>query len=89
VELEPPIESGYATRARLEGARRGDRRSDRLPKRARAQLRKRKRRLPRLIPSVPTRLLYGDHVEGRGKDFFAVACAHDLEGIVGKLASGR
>jgi ATP-dependent DNA ligase len=38
---------------------------------------------------VPTRLLYGDHVEGRGKDFFAVACAHDLEGIVGKLASGR
>ena len=32
-------------------------------------LRERKRRLPRLIPSVPTRLLYVDHVEGRGKDF--------------------
>jgi ATP-dependent DNA ligase len=25
----------------------------------------------------------------RGSDFFEVACAHDLEGIVGKLASGR
>ena len=30
-----------------------------------------------------------DHVEARGRDFFEVACAHDLEGIVGKLASGR
>jgi ATP-dependent DNA ligase len=45
--------------------------------------------LRRLIPSVPTRLLYVDHVQARGKDFFEVACAHDLEGIVGKLASGR
>jgi ATP-dependent DNA ligase len=26
---------------------------------------------------------------GSGADFFEVACAHDLEGIVGKLASGR
>ena len=49
----------------------------------------RKRRLRRLIPSVPTRLLYVDHVEARGRDFFEVACAHDLEGIVAKLASGR
>ena len=38
---------------------------------------------------MPTRLLYVDHVEGRGRDFFDVACAHDLEGIVGKLATGR
>jgi ATP-dependent DNA ligase len=30
-----------------------------------------------------------DHVQARGRDFFRVACAHDLEGIVGKLASGR
>src|SRR5215211_6135330 len=36
----------------------------------------RKRRLRRLIPSVPTRLLYVDHVKGRGRDFFEVACAH-------------
>jgi ATP-dependent DNA ligase len=49
----------------------------------------RKRRLRRLIPSVPTRVLYVDHVEARGRDFFKVACTHDLEGIVGKLASGQ
>ncbi len=49
----------------------------------------RKRRLRQLIPSVPTRLLYVDHVQTCGRDFFQVACAHDLEGIVGKLASGR
>ena len=42
----------------------------------------RKQRLRKLIPSVPTRLLYVDHVEARGRDFFEVACAHDLEGIV-------
>jgi ATP-dependent DNA ligase len=41
------------------------------------------------IPSVLTRLLYVDHVQARGRDFFKVACAHDLEGMVGKLASGR
>ena len=46
-------------------------------------LAERKRRLRRLIPSVPTRLLYVDHVEARGRDFFQVACAHDLEGIGG------
>ena len=49
----------------------------------------RKRRLRRLIPSVRTRPLYVDHLEARGRDFFEVACARDLEGIVGKLASGR
>jgi ATP-dependent DNA ligase len=38
---------------------------------------------------VPTRVPYVDHVQARGRDFFRVACAHDLEGIVGKLASGR
>jgi ATP-dependent DNA ligase len=42
-----------------------------------------------LIPSVPTRLMYVDHVLARGKDLFDVACLHHLEGIVGKLASGR
>jgi bifunctional non-homologous end joining protein LigD len=46
-------------------------------------------RLRRLIPSVPTQLLYVDHVLARGRDFFEVASEHDLEGIVGKLASGR
>ena len=49
----------------------------------------RKRRLRQLIPSVPTRLLYVDHIKARGRDFFKVACAHDLEGIVAKPANGR
>ena len=49
----------------------------------------RKRRLRRLIPSVPTRLLYVDHIQARGRNFFDVACAHDLEGIVAKPANGR
>jgi bifunctional non-homologous end joining protein LigD len=48
----------------------------------------RKRRLRRLIPSVPTRLLYVDHIQARGTAFFAVACAHDIEGIVAKPANG-
>jgi bifunctional non-homologous end joining protein LigD len=42
----------------------------------------RKRRLRQLIPSVLTRLLYVDHFKARGRDFFKVACAHDLEDIV-------
>jgi bifunctional non-homologous end joining protein LigD len=49
---------------------------------------KRKRRLRQLIPSLPTRLLYVDHVKARGRDFFQVACAYDLEGIVAKPANG-
>jgi bifunctional non-homologous end joining protein LigD len=49
----------------------------------------RKRLLRLLIPSVPTRLLHVDYVKARGRDFFQVACAHDLEGIVAKLANGR
>jgi bifunctional non-homologous end joining protein LigD len=49
----------------------------------------RKRRLREVLPSVRTRVLYVDHVPARGKDFFQVACAHDLELIVAKLADGR
>jgi ATP-dependent DNA ligase len=49
----------------------------------------RKRRLRRLIPSVPTRLLYVEHIRARGRDFFEVACAHDLERIVAKPVNGR
>jgi bifunctional non-homologous end joining protein LigD len=49
----------------------------------------RKRRLRKLIPSVARRLLHVDHVVARRNDFFEVACAHDLEGVVAKLASGR
>jgi ATP-dependent DNA ligase len=49
----------------------------------------RKPRLRQLIPSGPTRLLYVDHIEARGRDLFAVACAHDLEAIPAKPANGR
>jgi bifunctional non-homologous end joining protein LigD len=49
----------------------------------------RKRRLRQLVPSVPTRLLYVDHITARGRDFFEVACAHDLEGMAAKPAIGR
>jgi bifunctional non-homologous end joining protein LigD len=52
-------------------------------------LMERKRRLRRLIPAGRTRLLYVDHVTARGKNFFQVACAHDLEGVVAKPVNGR
>src|SRR5687768_7613421 len=48
----------------------------------------RKTRLRRIMPRHETRLRYVDHVGGRGKDLFRLACAHDTEGIVGKLAQG-
>jgi ATP-dependent DNA ligase len=38
---------------------------------------------------MATRLLYVDHIAERGKAFFEVACAHDLEGIVAKPTNGR
>jgi bifunctional non-homologous end joining protein LigD len=47
----------------------------------------RKRWLRQLIPSVPTRLLYVDHINGRGRDFFDVVRAHDLEGANGRYHS--
>jgi bifunctional non-homologous end joining protein LigD len=44
----------------------------------------RKRRLRRLIRQDGPTLLYVPHVRGDGVDFFAAACALDLEGIVWK-----
>ena len=38
---------------------------------------------------MPTRLLYVEHIKGRDRDFFEVACAHDLGRIVPKPANGR
>lgn len=32
---------------------------------------------------------YSDHVEGRGEDFFAQACGHELEGIISKLRDSK
>jgi bifunctional non-homologous end joining protein LigD len=49
----------------------------------------RKRRLRRIMPRIETRLLYHDHVVGRGADLFAAVCARDLEGVVAKWKPGR
>jgi bifunctional non-homologous end joining protein LigD len=49
----------------------------------------RKRALRRLMPRHDSRLRYVDHLRGRGRELFALACAHDTEGIVGKWANGR
>jgi len=44
----------------------------------------RKRRLRALVPAQGSRLLYLDHVVGRGIDLFRAVCERDLEGIVAK-----
>jgi bifunctional non-homologous end joining protein LigD len=48
----------------------------------------RKRRLRAVMPRGDSRLRYVDHVRRRGRDFFALACQHDLEGIVAKWKHG-
>ena len=48
----------------------------------------RKRLLRVVMPRVETRLLYLDHVEGRGRDLYRAARERDLEGIVGKWKAG-
>jgi bifunctional non-homologous end joining protein LigD len=49
----------------------------------------RKERLKRLIqPGGIGRILYAQHVNGRGKEFFEVICQRDLEGIVAKRKLG-
>ena len=41
------------------------------------------------MPRTGSRLLYVDHVIGRGEDLFKLACARDLEGVVAKWKKGR
>lgn len=48
----------------------------------------RKRMLKALMPRLESHLQYVDHITDRGEDFFRVACAADLEGIVGKPKRG-
>ena len=49
----------------------------------------RKDRLRRLIDSSEcSRILYAQHIEGRGKEFFKEVCERDLEGIVAKHKLG-
>ena len=48
----------------------------------------RKRILRSIMPAQPSVLLYADHVEQRGIDFFRLVCEQDLEGIVAKRRLG-
>jgi ATP-dependent DNA ligase len=52
-------------------------------------LHERKRRLRAIMPRIDSRLVYMDHVVGRGVDLFAAVCASDLEGVVAKWKHGR
>jgi bifunctional non-homologous end joining protein LigD len=49
----------------------------------------RKRLLRSLVPEQPSVLLYADHVERNGIEFFRLTCEQDLEGIVAKLKHGQ
>jgi len=50
---------------------------------------RRKRELRRLMPRHESRLRFVDHLKERGRDLYALACAHDAEGIVAKWALCR
>ncbi len=47
----------------------------------------RKQRLAALLEGVPSPILYGDHVIGRGEDLFREVCKQGGEGIISKRAS--
>jgi bifunctional non-homologous end joining protein LigD len=47
----------------------------------------RKRLLKRIMPRVQSNVRFVEDVEGRGIDFFRVACANDLEGTLRKRAA--
>jgi bifunctional non-homologous end joining protein LigD len=48
----------------------------------------RKKMLRMIVPTKGSRLLYVDHVVGRGKDMFKLVCDQDLEGVVAKWKRG-
>lgn len=41
------------------------------------------------MPRIESRLVYMDHVDGRGSELFAAICRRDLEGVVAKWKRGR
>ena len=41
------------------------------------------------MPRIDSRLVYMDHLVGRGAELFAAVCARDLEGVVAKWKHGR
>ena len=48
----------------------------------------RKRLLRSIVPGQPSAMLYANHIERTGIDFFRLTCEQDLEGIVAKLKHG-
>ena len=48
----------------------------------------RKRLLRSIVPEQPSVMLYAEHIERDGIEFFRLACEQDLEGIVAKLRHG-
>jgi len=49
----------------------------------------RKERLRHIVPPQPSRVLFCDYIQADGHQFFAAACARDLEGIVAKWKQGK
>jgi bifunctional non-homologous end joining protein LigD len=47
----------------------------------------RKQRLAALLKSVPSPILYGDHIVGKGEQLLSAICAEKGEGIISKKAS--
>lgn len=48
-----------------------------------------RKRIPRsIVPEASSAMLYAWHLEREGKEFYRLACEHDLEGIVAKLEHG-
>jgi len=48
----------------------------------------RKRLLREIVPEQPSAMLYANHIERTGIDFFRLACEQDMEGVVAKLKHG-
>jgi bifunctional non-homologous end joining protein LigD len=49
----------------------------------------RKKILRRLIPRRSPFVLFADHIDARGRDFYRLVCQRDLEGIVAKWKTAR
>jgi bifunctional non-homologous end joining protein LigD len=44
----------------------------------------RKQLLCSIVPEQPSVMLYAEHIESYGVEFFRLACEQDLEGVVAK-----
>jgi bifunctional non-homologous end joining protein LigD len=48
----------------------------------------RKQWLKAIMPDIPSRVLYVDHIDEQGDAFYALCCENDLEGMVAKRKHG-